>query len=177
MLGTRGSFNASGPRTFAKMSGVPFVKNALPTEADWAYAAGFFDGEGHIRIQQHSTRCRTMMLQVSLTQATQTPIDWFAEMFGGTWKARLVRYKDGPKTQYNWQASSAVAERFLRGVLAHLRCKRDEADLALKFRATFRPQHVKGGHKRMDDAVLLDRAAMSARLKKMRIDKRLEAAL
>jgi hypothetical protein len=154
-----------------------FARNALLTVEEVAYAAGFFDGEGHIRIQKHSSRCDTFLLQVSLTQATPYPLDWFVEKFGGTTKGRVVPYKDGKRTIYNWQSSSFVAERFLRVVLPYLRVKRDEADLALRFRGTFRPQHIPGGHKRMDTNTLALRRAMAGQLRQMRKDKRSEASL
>jgi hypothetical protein len=153
------------------------VKAVSHTEADLAYAAGFFDGEGHIRIQRHSTRCDTMTLQVQLSQATPQPLEWFVEKFGGTTRGRTIPYRGGRRTIYNWQASSGVAERFLRAIYPYLRCKKDEAEVALLFRETFRPQHVAGGHKRMELSVLLTRASMAAQLVKLRKSKRAAASL
>ena len=146
-----------------------FAKNALPI-VDLAYAAGFFDGEGHIRIQQHSARCRTFMLQVTATQATLFPLDWFQEHFGGTVSSRLQGYRGEQRAQYTWQASSAVAERFLLAILPYLQVKRDEAELALQFRKTFRPQF--GDRSRMPDSVLEERDQMRLQLQQLRKTKR-----
>jgi hypothetical protein len=144
------------------------ARTASLTPADLAYAAGFFDGEGHIRIQKHSSRCATFMLQVIVTQSTEQPLDWFVASFGGTCKKRLVPYKGTRKVRWDWQASSAVADNFLRLVYPYLRNKKDEADIALEFRGTFRAQHVVGGHKKMDSEIIARRAFMRDSLKAIR---------
>lgn len=46
----------------------------------------------------------------------------------------MVKYKGGKKLRYDWQASSAVAEQFIRDMLPFLKNKHDEAQVALKFR-------------------------------------------
>ena len=137
-----------------------------------AYAAGFFDGEGHIRIVQHSKRCRTLMLQVSISQNCPEPLEFIAYLFGGTVSARTFRYKDGRRAMYGWQASSGVAGRFLMTVLPFLIVKRKQAELAIEFRGTFGPQHVKGGQKRLASDVLARRVELAEKIKQMRIDDR-----
>jgi hypothetical protein len=134
-----------------------------------AYAAGFFDGEGHIRIQRHSVR-GSYMLSVSVVQATPDPLDLFITLFGGVTKRRLVPYKGSLKCQYQWQTSSKSAELVLRELLPFLRCKKAEAELALEFRATFRPQF---GDRSKNSPELEEarRVAMIA-LQDMRKDKR-----
>lgn len=104
-----------------------------------AYAAGFFDGEGHIRITKHSKR-GSYTLQLSAVQATLDPLPLFERVFGGTINRRLVKYRQTPRAIYTWQASSGVAELALRRMLPYLIAKKDEAELALSFRETFRPQ-------------------------------------
>ena len=139
---------------------------------DLAYAAGFFDGDGHIRIQNHSKRCRTMMLQCTVVQATEEIVQWFAETFGGTVSSRLLKYRGGVRPLHTWQISSKGAERFLVEIYPYMKGKRDEADVALAFRATFRPQHVKGGHKRMSKDVIELRQSQSNLLRAIRKEKR-----
>lgn len=148
----------------------PSVKNVSPT--DLAYIAGFFDGEGHIRIQRHSKRCRTMTLQCQISQVTEYPLVWIQERFGGTISGRLIKYAGGLRPIYSWQISSLGAEKFLRAIYPYLQVKQDEADVAILFRETFRPQHVKGGHKKMDESVIEFRQECSDKLKSLRIEKR-----
>lgn len=151
--------------------------NVLPIDA--AYAAGFFDGEGHIRIQKHSARCNTYMLQASISQATKEPLDWFVNHFGGTIKRRVVSYKHdgrvGKRCQWTWQVSSSMAEAFVRSVLPYIKTKNVELEIALQFRKTFRPQHVSGGHKKMDDMTIAYRKFLGRRMKLARNNKREKA--
>lgn len=105
-----------------------------------AYCAGFFDGEGHIRIAKHSKR-GSFMLQITAVQATEAPLPLFIKAFGGSLKRRVMSYRGRPKALWEWQASSKCAEEALREMQPFLIAKADEVALALEFRATFRPQY------------------------------------
>lgn len=105
-----------------------------------AYAAGFFDGEGHIRIQKHSRR-GSWMLQITAVQATKAPLPLFIELFGGTLSERLKPYRGVLKRLWTWQASSRQAENVLLEMQPYLIDKADEVLLAFEFRSTFRPQY------------------------------------
>jgi hypothetical protein len=104
-----------------------------------AYAAGFFDGEGHIRVSRHSNR-GSYMLQISAVQATECPLPIFVELFGGTVSCRASLYRGRPKRLWTWQVSSKSAEAALIEMQPYLRAKADEVIIALEFRSTFRPQ-------------------------------------
>ena len=153
------------------------VKNASPTSNDLAYVAGFFDGEGHIRIQKHSTRCDSTMLSVTCVQATEFPLDRFIDFFGGTLKLRKMKYKGGTRRLYTWQTSSAQAEKFLRAIYPFLIVKKDEADIAFEYRKTFRPMHVvqSDQYKKLDRSIVSARNVMHDQLMQVRKDKRLLA--
>lgn len=142
------------------------------SESDWAYAAGFFDGEGHIRICAHSKRSRCYQLGVSVVQATKEPVDWFAEKFGGTWSSRISKYRGTDRAVYSWQSSNRVAERFLRGVRPFIRTKCEELDLALKFMSLKRDQSNGGGRSRLTQEEVSAREQCAALMKKLRVDKR-----
>lgn len=148
------------------------MRNALLTSEKVAYAAGFFDGEGHIRIQRHSKR-GSFMLQISAVQATLTPLPLFAELFGGTVHKRIMQYRGTPRAQYTWQASSKSAEMALRAMLPYLLVKLDEAQLALEFRSTFRPQY--GDRSRNPPELDERRKAMMYDLQAARKTKRADA--
>lgn len=138
-------------------------------DSEIAYAAGFFDGEGHIRIAKHSKR-GSYMLQVSAVQATLEPLPIFERLFGGTIHRRVTQYRGTPRAQYTWQASSGAAESALRQMLPFLRTKRDEAEMALEFRATFRPQF--GNRSKNTPEVEEKRRAMMISLQDIRKHKR-----
>lgn len=116
------------------------LAKTVQQEVELSYLAGFFDGEGHIRISKHSKR-GSYMLQISVVQAEQNPLQFFKEVFGGTISSRLTDYRGGKRALFTWQASSKVAEEALRAMLPYLRTKDYEALIALEFRKTFRPRY------------------------------------
>jgi hypothetical protein len=133
------------------------------------YCAGFMDGEGHIRICQHSKRVR-YMLQISAVQATPQPLDFFVDLFGGTVSKRFTIYRGKPKAMFTWQCSSKAAEEALEMMLPYLVVKKDEALLALEFRKTFRPQF--GERSKNSQEIEDRRGTMKIQLEQMRRDKR-----
>lgn len=137
--------------------------------ADVAYLAGFFDGEGHIRITKHSSR-GSFMLNISAVQATPYPLHLFVEKFGGTLKKRIIDYRGSPKALFTWQTSSACAENALREMLPYLVAKKDEADVALNFRSTFRPKY--GERSKNSPELESSRLEMKLLLERMRHEKR-----
>jgi len=144
----------------------------LPINEDLAYAAGFFDGEGHIRIQRHSTR-GSYMLSISAVQATKTPLPLLQQLFGGLIKRRVLPYKGETRVLFEWRTSSQSAQRALEAMLPYLRVKLDEAMVALDFRKTFRPQY--GERSRNPPELELKRQMMMYQLQNMRKEKRLNA--
>jgi len=92
-------------------------------DTDKAYAAGFFDGEGHIEYNGPYN------LQVSVAQLDRTPLDWLVTLFGG-----YVRHSQGNKRYngiYNWHTNTREAARFLDAVLPYLIVKKEHAQEAL----------------------------------------------
>jgi hypothetical protein len=134
-----------------------------------AYAAGFFDGEGHIRIQRHSKR-GSYMLSISAVQATPEPVEFLKKVFGGTVKKRAMVYRNQPKAMFTWQASSKLAGEILKEMMPYLIAKADEADLAMVFRATFRAQY--GDRSKNPPELETKREAMMYDLQEMRKRKR-----
>lgn len=99
-----------------------------------AYTAGLVDGEGHITIGRFQP-----------DKWTQRPRHWIVVIVGNTDKRMtdfLKKYWPGPvhirnkkpwRTCYLWQISCIKAYRFLKDVRPFLRCKGEEADVAIKF--------------------------------------------
>jgi hypothetical protein len=137
-----------------------------------AYAAGFFDGEGHIRIQKHSRR-GSYMLNISAVQATEKPLPVFVELFGGSLHRRVISYRGTVRPLYTWQTSSKAAEDALREMQPYLIAKADEVVLALEFRATFRPQY--GERSKNPPELEAKREAMMYDLQAARKEKRAAA--
>ena len=104
-----------------------------------SYLAGIIDGEGSISISKMRTQSgntsHRMVLCVSNTNDKM--IDWLYEKFGGS-----VCYRPPvgcrKKDCWAWSLQGREAEELLRVVRDYSICKREEIDVALEFRATFK---------------------------------------
>lgn len=107
------------------------------TETDWAYAAGYFDGEGWIGIRYQKPRGTkspngSWTVRVQINSVDAAPLEWLEETFGG---GIVVARKAGPhnKLLWGWCLSSSAVKRWLMGVMPYLKIKDDEARLTLRF--------------------------------------------
>lgn len=126
---------------------IPERPSIEPSEADCAYAAGFFDGEGTVFIAVHrtvkNTRGPVYNMRVMASQVDPTPLAWLQSIWGGSVVRR--RGDDKRKPDYVWNCFARQAARFLADVRPFLLVKADEADVALEFQAAkFNPGIV--GH-------------------------------
>jgi hypothetical protein len=98
--------------------------------AQWA--AGFFDGEGHISIAARGRRYHS--LTVSAANTDRRPLEQLVELFGG-------KILDQPKANrwrlcFSWRLCGEEAIAFLRAVRPYLVVKGEDADTAFAFYAT-----------------------------------------
>jgi hypothetical protein len=100
---------------------VPAI-DAKPEE--WAYLAGFIDGEGCIGT--HRKPNGTPRPNISLKQKYPATLYWIEKKFCGS-----VRPCD-KGTKYMWRITSGGSEAVLRGCLPYLQLKRPQAIVALK---------------------------------------------
>lgn len=107
-----------------------------PSDTDKAYAAGFFDGEGHITIAFMSSKARTKgttyTMRIGAAQNDTAPLLWLRSRWGGS-VSIVARKTAGGNTTYRWVLCSRKAAGFLRDVLPFLLVKRRRADIALQF--------------------------------------------
>ncbi len=95
-----------------------------------AYMAGFFDGEGCIRIKQNSQRGNSYSVIAHVTNTNLGILQQFQDLFGG----QIRKQEKGVnKTVYNYYITSAEAIDFLRTLSPFLREKLAQANLAFDF--------------------------------------------
>jgi len=101
-------------------------------EADYAWAAGFVDGEGSIGIYASH---HTYSLTLYVGQKYRKPLDKLATLFGGTPYFNKSKTKNGSGL-WDWKISSTKARDALVAMLPFLVVKRNQALLAIEFQST-----------------------------------------
>lgn len=107
------------------------VKNGKITiTSKIAYIAGFFDGEGCIRIKQANQRGNSYYVIAHLTNTYLPVLQQVQDLFGGP----IRKQEEGRnKAIYNWQLTSSEAVDFLKTITPFLQEKSTQALLAIKF--------------------------------------------
>jgi hypothetical protein len=95
---------------------------------DVVYLAGFFDGEGCITVTVNNKGYAYVMIET--TQRVREPLDLMKATFGSSGEVRPIKGGKYWGLRYNGTHAEAV----LRELLPYLRVKREQAELALRFR-------------------------------------------
>lgn len=112
----------------------------IPTDIDWAQLASFIDGEGSIRINEVPyDRARKIYyncnLHVFISNTDIRLMNHFKSLFGGS--IHVGNHKtNNHRTCYKWCVAAKKAEAILKGCLPYFIIKREQAEVALAFRAT-----------------------------------------
>lgn len=100
---------------------------------DFAYLAGYFDGEGSICIMKGGPGGKWPYLRVTLVTSDEEPVKLASVVFGG--KCRSVKHNNKPtrprKTLYRWSVGNVEATKVLKKLKPFLLAKKDQAELAL----------------------------------------------
>lgn len=110
-----------------------------------AWAAGFFDGEGYVVIQERNSkvngkRYRGYYLRVGLKHVAPEPIYELQKLFGGTIRIEQRKNnKDGcnRKDIHVWQLSCQQAKEALIQMMPYFVNKNNVAELGIDFQNTF----------------------------------------
>lgn len=105
------------------------------SKTDLAWAAGFIDGEGCIRIAKTNTRdkiSKRYSLMITAPQTDSRPIYKLQKMFGGT----ITEYDKGIyKKQWCWKVAAHASENVLNHLLPYFVVKGEQAQIALEFQS------------------------------------------
>jgi hypothetical protein len=138
------------------------------SETDKAYAAGFFDGEGCVDIRYRTThggKYERFELRIHIPQIAVGVLEWMKEKFGGS-----VDAHGGPKCS-RWLMTGPEAAGFLETVMPYLNVKRQQAETALQFAATFperRKSNGRAGFERVPAQIREQRLHCFLRLREIR---------
>lgn len=101
-----------------------------------AWAAGFFDGEGWIKIQKRGNERYTgYYLRLGINHVKRDPLDKIQKLFGGT--IRLdTKVSGNRKPRHVWTLSTKAAAEALEQMMPYLVNKNAVATLGLDFQST-----------------------------------------
>jgi len=112
------------------MSNVKIKKGKNTITTDIAYIAGFFDGEGCIRIKKASQGGNSYYLWVAITNSNKEILEFIKDIFGG--KVRRAE-KTINKVIYHYLITSSEANDMLKVLLGFLKEKKKQADFGIWF--------------------------------------------
>ncbi|HEX2646847.1 MAG TPA: hypothetical protein VHO95_06440, partial [Candidatus Dormibacteraeota bacterium] len=127
-------------------------------ETDWAYAAGFVDGEGCIAITRSFSPQRNRFyygVAVVVSNRDRSVLDWFKEVWGG--HVLLFSPDRGGKAvpAWNWRSlTGANSWPFLSGIRPYLRIKSAQCTNALAMAVLLRRSSYTLGRRTLPEAWL-----------------------
>jgi hypothetical protein len=107
------------------------------TDTEYAWAAGFLDGEGCFRLIRRQGKGKISHVSrqsyIGASQTVREPLDKLAEMFGG--KVRIQkRLTVSGKTAWHWEVNGAETVRnCIIKLLPYLMVKQNQAKVVLAF--------------------------------------------
>ena len=129
------------------------------------YAAGLFDGEGHVGVQANTYKrgrnCTTIM---SITMTDSEALREFEKRYAGTFCIPNRKTPSGRQI-YRWCASGTLAETFARRILPHVLVKGPQIEVLLRVRKTIGPAYAAP---RITDTVWNKRIQLVKELKTIR---------
>lgn len=104
----------------------------MATVGEAAYAAGFFDGEGCVRVARLPYRDGfRYLLCITVVQNDPTPLLWLQRLFGGVVYGRT--YRIGVRS-HGWRIGPRIGGlEFLKAIRPYLIVKAAQVDLAFQF--------------------------------------------
>ena len=104
-----------------------------PADTEWAYAAGFVDGEGCIAIVRSYVPARGRYyygVHVVVVNRDRYVLEWMKSLWGG-WVVAVPVQSARNRQSWDWRCTSLGAKPFLAGIRPWLRIKSEQCDNAL----------------------------------------------
>jgi hypothetical protein len=119
--------------------------DAIP-QIEWARLAAYIDGEGCFLIFRCHNKKRPRgyhALKIVIGNTDFRLMVWLKSSFGGfiNRSTKTEKHKLSKRQMYYWHVGSAMAEDVTRRCLPYLIMKKEQGELVLQFRATFKDYH------------------------------------
>jgi hypothetical protein len=124
-----------------------------PQATDWAYAAGFVDGEGCISIMRGFSRTSDRYIYgvgVIVVNRDRQVLDWMHQLWSGWVVASPMSGRGQARDAWAWRSPTGLgSEPFLTGIRPWLRIKGKQCDNALAMVAVMQKSRYTLGPKRL----------------------------
>lgn len=128
-----------------------------------AWAAGFFDGEGYVRIAAPASGRSSGYLKINVTQVDRRSLNLLVDLFGGS-ITRATRSDERYRVAGRWELQGRKATAALEEMLPYLVVKREHATIGIEY------GHLLGEPRKKIDALVLEqRAATRGKLLALRV--------
>jgi hypothetical protein len=103
-----------------------------PSRAVDAYAAGLFEGEGHVQIY---ATARQVILACAISMMDLDSLEWMQQHYGGALIRHQKASSPNARPQHKWTVTARDARSFLERVRPYMTSVRvaEKADLAIEF--------------------------------------------
>jgi hypothetical protein len=121
------------------------------SDTDWAYAAGFVDGEGCIAVVRSFVAARGRFyygVHVVVANRDRHVLDWMQSIWGG-WVVASSSRQGLARAGWTWRCATVLAKPFLEGLRPWLRIKSLQCDNALAMVDLLRRSHRTLGRRPM----------------------------
>lgn len=107
---------------------------------NYAWAAGFFDGDGYVTVQVRGGKYKGYYIVAGVNHVAEEPIHELIKLFGGKFrKAKTV--VGNRKRRTEWKLTCSNAENFLKCIQPYLVNKKEVVKLALELQETMGTTH------------------------------------
>lgn len=136
-------------------------------DIDYAWAAGFIDGEGYLALQPiHKRRSDGFVNRkprIEVSQIDLEPLEKLKDIFGG-YVLKLVK-RENRRQAYRWEIVGAEnVKSTLEKILPYLTVKKAQAEVLLEFIGYMKPRDQKGWTVTMAKDSEIKRTALQDRL-------------
>ncbi len=137
------------------------------TSTDWAWLAGFVDGEGsiYLRLEGRKRVKPYHHLRIQITNTRKDVLELIAFKFGGHVNTQGRIPNAGRKPVYRWNAAAKQAEIILKNLYPYLILKKDQAEIGIEFLKT--KMRNRKGSQRLPSGVFDIRSNLTQKMYKL----------
>lgn len=107
------------------------------------YLAGIMDGEGTFYIGQDNRNQKSFNTRLYVVNTDERLINWLHENFGGLIYSRTSVKNPQWKKKFEWISHKSQILPICEAIYPYLICKKEQAEIMIKFRNTFQEKRGK----------------------------------